>query len=91
MGALEILDHFIEGNVIADNVADLTLESHNKVFSKKSMCVILDVKRLPKDIPDGRYLVYDKPWTTMQGNVIEPDFTVKTIYGGERYLMRIEI
>lgn len=90
MEALKILEHFISGHVIADNVVPVTLESRNKFLSKKGLRIILDAKRLPANIPDGRYLIYDKPWEDWQGNVIPADYKVKTVYGGERYLMRIE-
>ena len=90
MKAIEILNHFINGYVIADNVCDIEIKRYCKVFGLKSVCNALGIKKLPSNIPDGRYLAYNKPWTRFDDSIIPADYTVEDIYGGELYLMRIE-
>ena len=48
MKAIEILNHFINGYVIADNVCDIEIKRYGKVFGLKSVCNALGIN-VPSD------------------------------------------
>lgn len=89
MKQYDILDLFITGELIHENVSKVEVNEYTE--SMKWLVGAIDDVKPGKDIPFGEYLVYYSPAELNDGSgCVKPDYTLHDEYDGEIYMIRID-
>lgn len=80
----DLLELFLSGSVIHENVSVVTIDADDNELER-----LVGADEAMK-VKFGTYMVYYKPIEDILGNAVEPDYTLRGTWSSDVYLLHIE-